>query len=351
MNNVIYPRLNFQIVSNISSHVKLSAINLKIIAVAAIILFIIAGLAFRIYRSMKSREVVLYPPVVSQEIPPFNVPEVFLNLQQKTKKVPSIMYSETNCRFTDVLCPVDTQVKITGQNRIYLHANHVSLAGLNFIASQYPKIVQFPFFWRAASKASLVIDLTNRADMKKGLQSYHPPLNEEISLDVVQVKCLSKQFFQNIAFPLYTYSVEGLPAEDGVQEGPHQISRLHYEGWSDHSSTTADDLDSLLAIIEHYQKESGLPVLIHCRAGVGRTGTFIVIRAIKQLIDQGVINSPSSLKAHLCRLILEGRQQRGPFFVQTLPQLEVLWTWGLRYFQKKGRPSPQLILQPAELNQ
>lgn len=342
MNNIIYPKWpNFQIVCNLLSSIKLSATDLKIIAVAAMIFIIIAGLAIRIFKSMKLREVAL-PQLTS-----FNGERVCFELDMQTKIPSCLIFSEANCRFADILCPVATQVKIAGQNdEIYLHANHVSLEQLTFIAAQYPKVSQIPLFWRAASAASLVIDLTNDGDMKKGLQAYHPSLNEEISVAGLQIKCVSKQFFQNIPFPVYTYSVKGL-AEDGVEVEPHQVARLHYEGWGDHQGITPDDLDQLLAVIEHYQKQSGLPVLIHCRAGVGRTGTLIVARAVKHLIDQGVINSPASLKEHLYRLVLEGRWQRGPSFVQTPPQMELIWTWGSRTLLKKGIPSPRLFLQSA----
>jgi protein tyrosine phosphatase len=129
---------------------------------------------------------------------------------------------------------------------------------------------------------------------------------------------------------LQTYRVERKKILTDVEpDFQFDIARLHYEGWNDFEGISEDDLDKLIAVIMNYQKDSSQPVIVHCRAGVGRSGTLIVACALMHLMKQKKVDS-SNLMEHLYRLILEGRKQRGPNFVQQPLQFEALCRWSWR---------------------
>ena len=133
---------------------------------------------------------------------------LFKELEKQTEKVPTLPFDVNYCRFPDVLCPVATRVEIPGApSGAYLHANHVTLEGLSFIASQYPLPNQKPLFWQIAQEACLIIDLTNDADLKKGLDPYYPALGQALTFNDNVIRCWFKQAQQN-SFPIYHYQIE-----------------------------------------------------------------------------------------------------------------------------------------------
>ena len=69
---------------------------------------------------------------------------------------------------------------------------------------------------------------------------------------------------------------------NGSMSAPRVITQLHFTKWPDFGvPTNLDALDPLLDAMEHIKTEapSGLtgPTLVHCSAGIGRTGTIIAI--------------------------------------------------------------------------
>ena len=65
-----------------------------------------------------------------------------------------------------------------------------------------------------------------------------------------------------------------------------KVSQHHFTSWPDHG--VPKFATSLLSFIRRVQKEHnkdmGVPLLVHCSAGVGRTGTFITLDAMLERI-------------------------------------------------------------------
>ena len=67
---------------------------------------------------------------------------------------------------------------------------------------------------------------------------------------------------------------------------PLAVTQYHFISWPDHG--VPKFATSLISFIRRVQmahsKEDGVPLLVHCSAGVGRTGTFILLDSMLERI-------------------------------------------------------------------
>ena len=77
-------------------------------------------------------------------------------------------------------------------------------------------------------------------------------------------------------------------SDDGVEE-ERTVCQFHYSAWPDHGiPTQVKPLLEMVRLIRDCQASETLPVLIHCSAGCGRTGTICAIDFIWGLLRTGV---------------------------------------------------------------
>ena len=85
--------------------------------------------------------------------------------------------------------------------------------------------------------------------------------------------------FSSSSFPPVTFSQISEPDKCSLT-----VKHLHYTAWPDHG--VPHNAMSLISFICRVRKlhppSSDQPLLVHCSAGVGRTGTFILLDAMMQ---------------------------------------------------------------------
>ena len=111
------------------------------------------------------------------------------------------------------------------------------------------------------------------------------------------------------------------------EKPPLKITQLHYTSWPDHG--VPENVMSIINFIRCVRKQHpaslNQPLLVHCSAGVGRTGTFILLDVMmQQMKEEGTI----SINQFLCTM----RSQRMKM-VQTLVSYCILQAQGGPYFQ------------------
>ena len=97
-----------------------------------------------------------------------------------------------------------------------------------------------------------------------------------------------------LALVLHKYSLSCSPLQiSNPGENSLEVTQLHYLTWPDHGVPT--NAMSIVNFIKQVNKvhpsSHQYPLLVHCSAGVGRTGTFIVLDSMMQRIKaEGNVN-------------------------------------------------------------
>ena len=236
--------------------------------------------------------------------------------------------AEVVSRFTDIHAPRPTALRDRGHGGLaYLHANRLDMGCRHaFIAAQKPVACNDPGsaagFWGAMQEhgVALIIDLTNDNDNAHEAHYGPTPHARSLTLEPVSVRLARQEHFDH-------GSVESLHIATSGVSGMHVVRRLKFDAWQDHGVISPTQL-GMLAYRAETLCEPDATIAIHCRAGVGRTGTLTCFMAADDLISRTLHASPRLRVDTLVRItikcVLQGRRDRGPCFVQTSEQLRLV---------------------------
>lgn len=232
-------------------------------------------------------------------------------------------------RFSNTAPPIATILKVQG----YLfNGNWVTLIdSQTFIATQSPHIkeelsdLKEDLFWHAIvdNEVPAVINLTGVAD---GCDNYTA---KEIGESKVRacttgVVAIDTLLALDEQHEHYISTQHSLKIQKDGQEREALFTYIKVSEWVDFAATSVERLSALIDKIEKIRAQfEGKPILVHCRAGVGRTGTVIVACAIKALVAMGEIRS-DNYKGYVSALLLSARDQRGKETVQKPEQFCLL---------------------------
>ncbi|XP_078327492.1 uncharacterized protein LOC111112706 isoform X2 [Crassostrea virginica] len=168
--------------------------------------------------------------------------------------------------------------KWTDNDNDYINANFIKNCNGDkaYIAAQGPKKVTLADFWRMIwqENVKLVVMLTNIVENGKNkCTQYWPEKDKSMDVGPCKIKLLEETEY---AFHTYrTFTVQQ------NNSNTRTITQFHYTAWPDHG--TPEELGLVQfhkAVTKKYQ--TGGLMLVHCSAGVGRTGTFIGLDALLQ---------------------------------------------------------------------
>lgn len=115
-----------------------------------------------------------------------------------------------------------------------------------------------------------------------------------------------------------------------------EIIQIHYEGWPDFGTPAqAATIVALIKLMNDFISQRGksksAPILVHCSAGCGRTGTFCTVDGVISSIDGGLGGGEEDL---VYRNVLQIREQRMSL-VQTLRQYVLCYECVLHHLISK----------------
>eukprot|EP00105_Crassostrea_gigas_P007593 XP_011421896.1 PREDICTED: receptor-type tyrosine-protein phosphatase S-like [Crassostrea gigas] len=183
-----------------------------------------------------------------------------------------------------------------------------------YIATQGPKPTTVSDFWSMILHENVdqIVMLTN---LKEGTKlksaQYWPDLHETITCDRATIHTIKEQQYAQ-------YVVRKIKLSHTTLNDSRTITQYHYTAWPDHG--TPEPLCLLLFhdhVIRTKPGRQNGPILVHCSAGIGRTGTYI---AIDVLFEAG----KTEKKINIAEYVKKMRQNRMNM-VQTFEQYKTIF--------------------------
>ncbi|NXX89568.1 PTPRJ phosphatase, partial [Centropus bengalensis] len=191
-------------------------------------------------------------------------------------------------RYNNVL-PYDiSRVKLLDPNsgtEDYINASY--MPGYNskkaFIAAQGPLPNTIEDFWRMIWEKNIysIVMLTKCVEQARTKCEQYWPEKQSKSYGDIIVTMVSE-----IVLPEWT--IRDFTVEKADTPESHTVRQFHFTSWPDHGvPETTDLLINFRHLVHEYSSQNPVdsPTLVHCSAGVGRTGTFIAIDRLIQQID------------------------------------------------------------------
>lgn len=225
-------------------------------------------------------------------------------------------------RYRDVLPYDHSRIILKKGSPDYINANLVEIARLNkkYILTQGPLPHTAKHFWQMIweQKTKAVIML-NRVVEKNQIKCYqYWPSGEEYGhvsqLEFGNFRIYYRQELRNEYFTIRSLELENISTGE-----THPIYHFHYLTWPDFGVPTSPA--TFLAFLFEVRKTGVMsadvgPCVIHCSAGIGRSGTFVMVDSILTEVEHMGDMDQIDIKA----MLLEIRQYRVGL-IQTPDQL------------------------------
>uniref|UniRef100_A0A1L8DL57 protein-tyrosine-phosphatase n=2 Tax=Nyssomyia neivai TaxID=330878 RepID=A0A1L8DL57_9DIPT len=195
-------------------------------------------------------------------------------------------HNETKNRYVNIV-PYDmNRVLLSTEDgeTEYINASYISgfKRSKDYIATQGPKLETCYDFWRMCLQCNVkrIVMLTLlREDDKVKCYGYYPMGN--MKNRSIQFRDIHIQLESDSEYPIYRKRIF-LVKKENVEK---TVTQYHFTKWPDHGCPqNPSDLIEFTRMYQIEKKNSTSPTVVHCSAGVGRTGTFIALDIIMQTL-------------------------------------------------------------------
>ena len=203
-----------------------------------------------------------------------------------------------------------------------------------FIATQGPLKETIPSFWKMIynHKIRLVIMLSSSLEEVDGRSAVYWPKEKETPLNFEEnnlcVEFISKEEIIPNAFILKKFKINN----------DFEVKQIHIICWPDHGMPSDQNLakeivDTMINYIKREREgENKSPIVVHCSAGVGRTGTVIAIYVIVICLEY-LKKLKKPLVMNVFNVVRKLREQRYSLVTDT-DQYKFIYDYCLDWIQK-----------------
>lgn len=156
-----------------------------------------------------------------------------------------------------------------------------------FIGTQGPLPCTFDCFWRMIweQRVAIIVMITNLVERGRRKCDMYWPKDGTEMYGVIAVKLIREEVMATYTVRTFQIKHTKLKKKKASQT-EKLVYQYHYTNWPDHGTP-----DHPLPVINFVKKSTAAnpadagPIVVHCSAGVGRTGTYIVIDAMLKQIE------------------------------------------------------------------
>lgn len=221
-------------------------------------------------------------------------------------------------RYQDILPYDSTRVQLldsmTGD---YINASYVDIPVPNnnvnrYIATQGPLSSTCDDFWQMVweQNCSLIIMVTPLVEAGRvKCHKYWPDEKEEVRYGQIRIKNLNEKS--------KTATIDRTIQLTDVKSGEKRVTtQIQYKAWPDHE--VPEDCSDFLKLVNRVKKHRATapkdPIVVHCSAGIGRTGVLILMETAICIMEAGEPIYP-------IRILQDMRKQRA-MLIQTSSQFK-----------------------------
>ncbi|XP_077133857.1 receptor-type tyrosine-protein phosphatase C isoform X2 [Ranitomeya variabilis] len=215
-----------------------------------------------------------------------SIPRVFSKFPIKEARKPC---NQSKNRYIDIL-PYDVNRVVLSEIHGEPGSDYINASYINgfkeprkYIAAQGPKEETMNDFWRMIweQKSTIIVMVTRCEEGNRNKCAQYWPSNEEGAEDYgdITVKITEEKFFPD-------YITRKLHITSRREKSERDITHIQFTVWPDHG--VPDDPNLLLKLRRRVNALSNFfsgPIIVHCSAGVGRTGTYISIDAMLEGLE------------------------------------------------------------------
>ncbi|CAI2728845.1 unnamed protein product [Schistosoma spindalis] len=272
-----------------------------------------------------------------------------------TMNVSRLSENSIKNRYRDISPYDQTRVILKQGSGDYINASFVNMefpkcgVNLRYIAAQGPLPNTYGDFWQMCweQQVCLIVMLTAISERGRAkCHQYWPDLNHTVNFSVsssprisqsrsstdLQLKTVREEIITDIAYrefditqiPSHRASLQSVLRK---QTETRRISQLQYISWPDHG--VPNDTDQLISFVEQVQRIRGknhAPIVVHCSAGIGRTGVLIAIETSINLMECNYPVKPLELVQRM-------REHRA-MLIQTTGQFQFVCETILKVFHR-----------------
>lgn len=221
-----------------------------------------------------------------------------------------------------------------------------------YIAMQGPTVPSFDYVWRMIAEqttsTAVIVQLTTmfEGDQRKCGQ-YFPFTEEDKTWTLNEGDIWNDGWAATLTYDSIEQLSDGaierrkLLLHVGGEEEPRTVWHLLYVRWPDFGVPALTDIRSffdLMKLSRELATEVDEPRIVHCSAGVGRTGTFICLEHLMRELEMGALDAvdPHDLDSDLVFDTVDTLRQQRKSMVQSVAQYMFVYQvmrklWGERY--------------------